>query len=371
MQRLAIAVWLALACTAGARTWTSSSGSKVEADFVALQGSTVVLQTTDGKKLSVGLGALSPDDQSFVKSQSSGAPAAAPGSPTAESLGLPAESPTPAAPGARGAPPPITLPSARNTGSHGTAGRGSAAGALPSLGATPVPGGVKPTLPSTSRHGGGRHTEPATPPTAEALGVPAAPAAAPAAPAAAGPTSAAPGAAASATKPGLPAAVAPVLPAAGRPAAGRKAGGDALLTEEQIAALQNQAVIDEKTGDKIEFVGGMSPKKRLNANDKDWKDGDPLPVRITCELTLVRQKKDDTERKRIVNGKVHFYMLDEAGNVVVNRTEGLELLAPDNEKGFKAEITKVGKYRLVMFGDYKDKPFGLKEDMKIGPPAKK
>lgn len=343
MKYHAIAVVLALACSVQARTWTSVSGKTVEAEFVALQGANVVLQTPDGQKLSVGLGALSRADQEFVHSQK--ASAAAPGAPTAESLGLPAETPS-AGPAA-----------------HGAAGR------PPALGAPPVPGGIKPSLPSAGpRHGTSRRIEPAAP-SAESLGVAGPPAVlTPAAPTPAAP--AAPGAPAAAV-PAAPAGVAPLaLPHAGRPAAGKK-GADAVLTAEQIAALQKEVVLDEKTGDKIEFVGGMSPKKRLGKNEKEWKEGDAIPVRITCELTLVRQKKEETDRKRVTSGKVRYYLQDDTGAVIDTGSESLEALAPDGEKGIKIDVTKPGKYTLVMYGDYKEKAFGLKEVQNITPPKDK
>lgn len=50
-----------------ARTWTqSATGKKIEADFVALEGATVVLNV-GGRKAQVPLAALSADDQAYVK----------------------------------------------------------------------------------------------------------------------------------------------------------------------------------------------------------------------------------------------------------------------------------------------------------------
>ncbi|MCB1089306.1 MAG: PQQ-binding-like beta-propeller repeat protein, partial [Verrucomicrobiae bacterium] len=56
-----------LSLPAGARTWTqSSTGKKIEADFVALEGDTVVLNV-GGRRAQVPMNALSPEDQAYVK----------------------------------------------------------------------------------------------------------------------------------------------------------------------------------------------------------------------------------------------------------------------------------------------------------------
>lgn len=53
------------------RTWTSSSGQKVNAEFVVMESGTVTLKTSEGKQLRIPLTALSGDDQIFIKSQTS------------------------------------------------------------------------------------------------------------------------------------------------------------------------------------------------------------------------------------------------------------------------------------------------------------
>jgi hypothetical protein len=64
------------AADAGVRTWKSSAGTSIEAAFVGLQGDAVKLRTADGRELSVPLNRLSAEDQTWVKTQSGGAPAA-------------------------------------------------------------------------------------------------------------------------------------------------------------------------------------------------------------------------------------------------------------------------------------------------------
>lgn len=62
---------------AAARTWTSSTGKTVEADLVSRQGATVMLQTTDGRRLSITVDGLSAADQAFLQSHSTAVPAMA------------------------------------------------------------------------------------------------------------------------------------------------------------------------------------------------------------------------------------------------------------------------------------------------------
>ncbi|MCU0871124.1 MAG: tetratricopeptide repeat protein [Pirellulaceae bacterium] len=58
-----------LATSVSARTWTNSSGTKVEAEFAGVEGGQVKLQLARGKVMLVTLGALSEEDQQFVKGE--------------------------------------------------------------------------------------------------------------------------------------------------------------------------------------------------------------------------------------------------------------------------------------------------------------
>lgn len=62
------AVCLAVAAVlpAHARTWTSSTGKTVEAEFVGMQGTTVTLRTPDGRQLGIAIGSLSAADQDHL-----------------------------------------------------------------------------------------------------------------------------------------------------------------------------------------------------------------------------------------------------------------------------------------------------------------
>ena len=67
---LATIVWLTLSVTAGAevRTWTDSSGAfSVRAEFVRLEGETVVLEGTDGSEMEIPLEKLSGSDQAVAR----------------------------------------------------------------------------------------------------------------------------------------------------------------------------------------------------------------------------------------------------------------------------------------------------------------
>ena len=76
---IAVAGIAGLAVNAEARTWTqSATGKKIEADFVALEGDTVVLNV-GGRKAQVPLAALSAEDQAYVKEAGSKPVAAAGG----------------------------------------------------------------------------------------------------------------------------------------------------------------------------------------------------------------------------------------------------------------------------------------------------
>jgi hypothetical protein len=56
------------------RTWTSTDGRKIEAAFVALDGTGVKIRTANGSIFTVPLERLSPEDQSFAKNQTPAPP---------------------------------------------------------------------------------------------------------------------------------------------------------------------------------------------------------------------------------------------------------------------------------------------------------
>jgi hypothetical protein len=65
------------------RTWTSTDGRKIEAAFVALDGTGVKIRTANGSVFTVPLERLSPEDQSFAKSQTPAPPDSAAAASTA------------------------------------------------------------------------------------------------------------------------------------------------------------------------------------------------------------------------------------------------------------------------------------------------
>ena len=72
----ALVIWGVGAAVAGAREWTSVSGTKLEADFVRVTGDMVTLKKPDGQVIGIRKQFLSADDQAFIQEQAGGAPAA-------------------------------------------------------------------------------------------------------------------------------------------------------------------------------------------------------------------------------------------------------------------------------------------------------
>ena len=195
------------------------------------------------------------------------------------------------------------------------------------------------------------------------------PATATSAPPAAASAEAKPAAAAPAVAPAAPAGpVRPALPTLSRPGAKKASGDSEVLTEEMIAALQRTVVVDEKEGEKIEFNGGMTPKKYLDKNEKEFGPDQPIPFKLTCELVRVRPAKKGGEERKNLSGTVHFYILDSAGAVILSKSQPVDRMLPKGDSGYKDEVPKQGKYTLVMHLDHKGTKFGLKESLNVGAP---
>ncbi len=262
--RFWIAAGMAFAATiAPARTWTSASGNTVEAEFKALQGVMVILESADGKRLMIPLSQLSAEDQQFVREQAGPKPPAIPSLPPRHT---------------------------REPHSSRTA---------------PVPSSTPAVL-----------TSPA-----------------------------------SAKK-------------------DSKEGKGTPLTEAEIAAFKRE-ITDERSGDKYEFVGGMTVKKFLGDKEPNWKEGDPIPLIITCELVRVRTKKDGTAERKRETGTAEFYVVDEAGTVLFRKKERLDALEPEPDKGYKDELPKPGKYTLVIWTDFKGTRLGMTETAQVRPPVRR
>jgi hypothetical protein len=65
---LAICVVTTLPCAAEMRTWTSTAGKTIEAEFVNAGNGRVMLRGTDGKIMNARFNALSKEDQTFIQS---------------------------------------------------------------------------------------------------------------------------------------------------------------------------------------------------------------------------------------------------------------------------------------------------------------
>lgn len=260
---LICALWLTTVI-ASARTWTSVSGSTVEAEFKALQGTMVILESAEGKRLMIPLSHLSPEDQQFVHEQT-----------------------------ARPVTPPVPTPTSR---------------------AREPQSSRQPAVPSS------------TPP--------------------------------------------PGRSAAGSTRKDAKEPQPTPLSEAEIAAFKREFT-DERTGDKYEFVGGMTTKHHLAEKEPDWKEGDPIPAVITCELVRIRTKKDGTTDRKREDGTAEFYIVDEAGTVLFRRKERLSALEPEKGKGYRGEIPKPGKYTVVIWTEFKGNRLGLTETVQARPPVRR
>ena len=84
LHRLCLFCLLLLATPAMAspRTWTNQSGKTVEAEFVALNGETLVLKGDQGKTYEIPLASLSEADQSFAKEQATASAPTSTGTPS-------------------------------------------------------------------------------------------------------------------------------------------------------------------------------------------------------------------------------------------------------------------------------------------------
>lgn len=92
---LAVSILLAASLELHARTWTSSDGRKLEADFVSAVGGTVTLKrAADGQTFTLPLFKLSAEDQEWIKSgATSAAPAPASATPAPAAPVKPIEGP--------------------------------------------------------------------------------------------------------------------------------------------------------------------------------------------------------------------------------------------------------------------------------------
>ncbi len=155
-----------------------------------------------------------------------------------------------------------------------------------------------------------------------------------------------------------------------------------ILTDAEVAALKNSVTVNEATGEKLEFNGGMTPKRSLTKDEK-WNEGDPISFTITCELIRVTTNKKGEEERKPVSSVVRFYVVDKDGGVVISNSLPIEKLMPkasmSDQKakakskaqtgfGFKSEVPKKGNYSIVMVTEYAGKTLGFKETLSFGAP---
>lgn len=157
----------------------------------------------------------------------------------------------------------------------------------------------------------------------------------------------------------------PVLPVLTRPGAAKS---DAVMyTPEQIQTMARRVDNLGKDGEeRVEFVGGITFKKHLGKDEAPWKADASIPIKISCELARVKPKKVGGEDRKGLSGKVRFYLTDEAGNVLEDKTVSLSRMQPDTKgAGHEMEVEKPGKYTVVMVTEFEGTQMGLTETLSI------
>jgi predicted peptidase len=90
MKRLiALLIVMGLPVIAGARTWTSTDGRKLEADLVSTTAAAVTVKNAAGQTFTIPLERLSEEDRKWVQSNATAQPAAKPGAPASPAANAP------------------------------------------------------------------------------------------------------------------------------------------------------------------------------------------------------------------------------------------------------------------------------------------
>ena len=100
-----------------------------------------------------------------------------------------------------------------------------------------------------------------------------------------------------------------------------------VLTEEQIGDLQTE-VAGRREGETVQFTASFGAVARLADRDRSRHVArGTIPFRITADYVQFRTVNNRQVRQRLP-GRVHFYVMDEAGSVVVNQTMQVERMCP-------------------------------------------
>jgi len=171
-----------------------------------------------------------------------------------------------------------------------------------------------------------------------------------------------PAAEAPAAVPPKPAAP-PTLTRPGR----KKADTGVMYTAEEIAAMPRRIDgLGRKGDERVEFAGGITFQKILMRNEQPWKDGTPIPIKITCELARVEPRTGGGEDRKPLSGNVRFYVTDEEGKVLVDRTASLRRMHHDTRgAGHEMKVAKPGKYTVVMVTEFENTTMGLTETIPV------
>ncbi len=132
-----------------------------------------------------------------------------------------------------------------------------------------------------------------------------------------------PAVAAAGTAPAPAVSAAPVLPTGPS-----RARPQEILSDADLAKLKNE-FSDAKKGETVRLnascgVNWETPKQR-----EKWKEGDKIPLRITC--TLIRQEKAKNGKvtsESLLTGSAKFYLLDEAGQPALSKTKSMDSMCP-------------------------------------------
>jgi hypothetical protein len=100
-----------------------------------------------------------------------------------------------------------------------------------------------------------------------------------------------------------------------------------VLTEEQLGSLTD-TLKGSKEGEQVVFFASFTQVPLSAKELKKAKAGDPIGYRIVADLEEERRTSGGRATSQRLNGSVRFYIMDESGQVLVNRTESLAKLCP-------------------------------------------
>jgi len=107
----------------------------------------------------------------------------------------------------------------------------------------------------------------------------------------------------------------------------RKPTRGKVLTEDQIAALLTEWT-NEKTGAKLVFHSSFGVREVKPKKKRKYVKSGKIPVRITCNLSEIKEVKGKKLAKRVSGGRAYFYIMDPDGKVIVKKSLSLAKMCP-------------------------------------------